>query len=53
LGVAIGGDNQFAQAFQWFIPCHRVLPSDGGIGDYYLGPRRKKTMLAFEAARSL
>lgn len=37
----------------YIIPCHRVLRADGGLGGYYYGPRRKKAMLAFEAARAL
>jgi AraC family transcriptional regulator of adaptative response/methylated-DNA-[protein]-cysteine methyltransferase len=27
------------------IPCHRVLPSTGGVGNYGWGPERKKTLL--------
>ena len=31
------------------IPCHRVLPSTGGVGNYGWGPERKKKLLAAEA----
>lgn len=30
------------------VPCHRVTPATGGIGDYAWGPERKKTLLARE-----
>lgn len=30
------------------IPCHRVVPSAGGVGGYRWGPDRKKTLLAAE-----
>ena len=30
------------------IPCHRVVRSDGAIGDYALGRQAKETMLAAE-----
>lgn len=36
----------------WIIPCHRVLRSDGSLGGYHWGTRRKETMLAWETARS-
>jgi methylated-DNA-[protein]-cysteine S-methyltransferase len=32
------------------IPCHRVIRSDGSIGQYGGGPEAKKTLLAMEAA---
>jgi len=30
------------------VPCHRVVPSTGGIGNYGLGPRRKQHLLEQE-----
>jgi methylated-DNA-[protein]-cysteine S-methyltransferase len=30
------------------VPCHRVLPGSGGIGNYAGGPERKRTLLALE-----
>ena len=30
------------------VPCHRVLPKDGGIGGYRWGPERKRRLLARE-----
>jgi AraC family transcriptional regulator of adaptative response/methylated-DNA-[protein]-cysteine methyltransferase len=32
------------------VPCHRVVPSTGGIGNYGLGPRRKQHLLEQEGA---
>lgn len=32
------------------IPCHRVLPSDGSIGRYGYGERKKAWLLEFEGA---
>ncbi|MBL8780138.1 MAG: bifunctional DNA-binding transcriptional regulator/O6-methylguanine-DNA methyltransferase Ada [Alphaproteobacteria bacterium] len=40
------GANKIAVA----IPCHRVVASDGGLGGYHFGTKRKKTLLAKEAA---
>jgi O-6-methylguanine DNA methyltransferase len=33
------------------IPCHRVVPSSGGVGNYGLGPQLKRTLLAREGVR--
>ena len=30
------------------IPCHRVVPSSGGVGNYGLGPQLKRMLLARE-----
>ena len=40
------GANKIAVA----VPCHRVVASDGGIGGYAFGVKRKKVLLAKEAA---
>ena len=32
------------------VPCHRVVPAGGGIGNYGLGPDRKRMLLEREAA---
>jgi AraC family transcriptional regulator, regulatory protein of adaptative response / methylated-DNA-[protein]-cysteine methyltransferase len=32
------------------VPCHRVVPSTGGVGNYGLGPRRKQRLLEQEGA---
>ena len=40
------GANKIAVA----IPCHRVVASGGGIGGYAFGVKRKKALLAKEAA---
>jgi len=33
------------------VPCHRVLPADGGLGGYSGGLDRKRFLLALEGAR--
>jgi AraC family transcriptional regulator of adaptative response/methylated-DNA-[protein]-cysteine methyltransferase len=37
-----------ANPVAYFIPCHRVVRTDGGIGGYRWGIERKKKMLAME-----
>jgi methylated-DNA-[protein]-cysteine S-methyltransferase len=32
------------------VPCHRVLPAGGGIGEYGGGPERKRALLELEGA---
>jgi AraC family transcriptional regulator of adaptative response/methylated-DNA-[protein]-cysteine methyltransferase len=32
------------------VPCHRVVPASGGIGNYGLGPARKRRLLQVEGA---
>jgi len=32
------------------VPCHRVVPASGGIGNYGLGPARKRHLLEVEGA---
>ena len=32
------------------VPCHRVLPSSGGVGGYGGGPERKRVLLELEGA---
>jgi methylated-DNA-[protein]-cysteine S-methyltransferase len=34
------------------VPCHRVLPSSGGLGNYGGGPARKRALLELEGAIS-
>ena len=34
------------------VPCHRVVPASGGIGNYGLGPARKRILLDNEGATS-
>lgn len=33
-----------------FVPCHRVVRSDGGVGEYGYGPAMKRGMLEHEGA---
>lgn len=33
-----------------FVPCHRVLKSDGSIGNYYYGSEIKEALLSLEGA---
>jgi AraC family transcriptional regulator of adaptative response/methylated-DNA-[protein]-cysteine methyltransferase len=32
------------------VPCHRVVPASGGVGNYGLGPHRKRALLEKEGA---
>jgi AraC family transcriptional regulator of adaptative response/methylated-DNA-[protein]-cysteine methyltransferase len=32
------------------VPCHRVVPASGGVGNYALGPQRKRELLRLEGA---
>jgi O-6-methylguanine DNA methyltransferase len=45
VGSALG-DNPVP----WLVPCHRVVRSDGQVGDYALGPQAKHDLLAAEGA---
>lgn len=45
VGSAVGDNPIF-----YVIPCHRVLPASGGVGNYYWGPEIKKTILNWENA---
>jgi len=47
VGSAIGS-NPIA----FIIPCHRVIKSAGGIGEYRWGSIRKQALLGWEAARN-
>lgn len=44
-GTAVG-----ANPISWFIPCHRALAADRRLHNYHWGVRRKRSMLALEAA---
>ncbi|MAZ49418.1 MAG: cysteine methyltransferase [Halobacteriovoraceae bacterium] len=46
VGTAIG-KNPIA----FLIPCHRVIQSSGGIGDYRWGATRKQAIIGWEAAK--
>ncbi|MCG8441242.1 MAG: bifunctional helix-turn-helix domain-containing protein/methylated-DNA--[protein]-cysteine S-methyltransferase [Caulobacterales bacterium] len=47
VGAAVGRNP-----VSWLIPCHRVIASDGRLTGYHWGVRRKRAMLAFEAAHA-
>lgn len=46
VGTAIGRNP-----VSWLIPCHRALRKTGELGGYHWGLPRKRSMLAYEAAR--
>ena len=48
VGTAVG-----ANPIAWLIPCHRVLPRNGGLGGYRWGAQCKKRLLAWEAQAGL
>ena len=35
----------------WLLPCHRVVPSQGGVGNYAFGSKMKRDLLHREGAR--
>ena len=43
VGFAIG-----ANPVSWFVPCHRVLPKSGGVGNYHWGSEIKEKLLKEE-----
>lgn len=47
VGTAIGSNP-----VGFIIPCHRVIKSMGGIGEYRWGSSRKMAMIGWEAARN-
>ncbi|HET9571854.1 MAG TPA: methylated-DNA--[protein]-cysteine S-methyltransferase [Bacteroidales bacterium] len=47
VGSAVG-DNPIFYA----VPCHRVLPASGGVGQFFWGPEIKKSILDWEKAES-
>jgi O-6-methylguanine DNA methyltransferase len=34
----------------WILPCHRVVPSEGGVGNYAFGSDMKRNLLRLEGA---
>jgi AraC family transcriptional regulator of adaptative response/methylated-DNA-[protein]-cysteine methyltransferase len=47
VGTAIGRNP-----ISFFIPCHRALRKSGELGGYHWGLETKRTILAYEGARS-
>jgi AraC family transcriptional regulator of adaptative response/methylated-DNA-[protein]-cysteine methyltransferase len=45
VGTAVG-----ANPIAYIVPCHRVLPKTGDVGNYRWGSTRKKAMLEIEGA---
>jgi O-6-methylguanine DNA methyltransferase len=43
VGSAVG-----ANPISWLVPCHRVLPKSGGIGNYHWGSQIKEKLLRDE-----
>jgi methylated-DNA-[protein]-cysteine S-methyltransferase len=35
----------------WILPCHRVVPTQGGVGNYAFGSEMKRELLRREGAR--
>jgi len=36
---------------RYLIPCHRIIGSDGAMGNYHYGKTRKQAMIGWENAR--
>lgn len=47
VGSAVG-----ANTLAFFVPCHRVLPAVGGVGNYRWGSALKRELLAQEASQT-
>ena len=47
VGTAVGSNP-----VGYLIPCHRVIKSTGGIGDYRWGPTRKMAIIGWEGAQT-
>ena len=45
VGTAVGGNPICVT-----VPCHRVVPAAGGVGNYHGGPEIKKALLEYEKA---
>ncbi len=48
-GFRAAGNALGANPLPIVLPCHRVLPSSGGLGGYAGGPERKRMLLAIES----
>ncbi len=44
---AVGSANR-VNPLPIIVPCHRVVPASGGVGDYAFGTRMKETLLSLE-----
>lgn len=44
---AVGSANR-ANPIPIIVPCHRVVPASGGVGDYAFGPDMKRFLLRLE-----
>ncbi len=47
VGTAVGRNP-----ISWLIPCHRALRKSGALGGYHWGLTKKRSLLAWEAARA-
>ncbi len=50
-GARAAGNALGSNPLPIVLPCHRVLPADGGLGGYTGGPDRKRALLAIEAGQ--
>ena len=50
-GQRVVGQIMKKNPFPVIVPCHRVVKSDGTIGGYAYGPKRKKHMLSKEGLK--
>jgi len=45
------GNTMARNPVPFIIPCHRVVPASGGIGNFGLGKERKRTLLRHEGVQ--
>ena len=50
--VANSGGRSSANPIGYLIPCHRVIKSEGLVGEYHWGSAKKRLILGWEMAHA-